>query len=61
MGIPTVVRRTPCALPPAALSDLTPLSGHARSVVTLEQVAGVFYIAMVVTLLLGRKAVRTRI
>ena len=35
------------------LSDITPISGHARSVVMLEQVAGVFYIAMVVTRLVS--------
>ena len=43
------------------LSDITPISGHARSVVMLEQVAGVFYIAMVVTRLValrGRSSVR---
>lgn len=43
------------------LSDITPLADHARSVVMLEQVAGVFYIAMVVTRLVGLKAARTRI
>ena len=45
------------------LSDITPISGHARSVVMIEQVAGVFYIAMVVTRLVAlrgqRGAVRT--
>ena len=43
------------------LSDVTPISGHARSVVMLEQVAGVFYIAMVVTRLVslrGQRAAR---
>ena len=35
------------------LSDIMPISGHARSVVMLEQVAGVFYIAMVVTRLVA--------
>ncbi len=43
------------------LSDITPISGHARSVVMLEQVAGVFYIAMVVTRLVslrGQRAAR---
>jgi len=41
------------------LSDITPLSGHARSVVMLEQVAGVFYIAMVVTRLVSLRSART--
>lgn len=35
------------------LSDITPISGHARSVVMLEQLAGLFYIAMVVTRLVA--------
>lgn len=30
-------------------SDIAPLTGHSRSVVMLEQLAGIFYIAMVVT------------
>jgi hypothetical protein len=42
------------------LSDITPGSGHARSVVMLEQVAGIFYIAMVVTRLVSLNAVRSR-
>ena len=41
------------------LSDITPISGHARSVVMLEQVAGVFYIAMVVTRLVSLRSTRT--
>lgn len=41
------------------LSDITPNSGHARSVVMLEQVAGVFYIAMVVTRLVALRGQRT--
>lgn len=40
------------------LSDITPISGHARSVVMLEQVAGVFYIAMVVTRLVALRSQR---
>jgi hypothetical protein len=40
------------------LSDITPISGHARSVVMLEQVAGVFYIAMVVTRLVSLRSAR---
>ena len=31
------------------LSDIVPVKDHARSVVMLEQLAGLFYIAMVVT------------
>ena len=40
------------------LSDITPISGHARSVVMLEQVVGVFYIAMVVTRLVALRGQR---
>ena len=40
------------------LSDIVPVTGHGRSVVMLEQVAGVFYIAMVVTRLVSLRAVR---
>jgi Ion channel len=43
------------------LSDITPVTGHARSVVMLEQIAGVFYIAMVVTRLIGLRAARNRV
>jgi hypothetical protein len=35
------------------LSDIVPTGGHARSVNMIEQVAGLFYIAMVVTRLIG--------
>ena len=42
------------------LSDVTPISGHARSVVMLEQVAGVFYIAMVVTRLVSLRSSRAQ-
>jgi len=35
------------------LSDILPETGHARSVVMIEQVAGVLYVAMVVTRLVG--------
>jgi hypothetical protein len=41
------------------LSDIVPVSGHARSVVMLEQVAGVFYVAMVVTRLVALRGQRT--
>ncbi|NUR08592.1 MAG: two pore domain potassium channel family protein [Nocardioidaceae bacterium] len=40
------------------LSDITPISSHARSVVMLEQVAGLFYIAMVVTRLVSLRGDR---
>ncbi len=40
------------------LSDVVPVTGHSRSVVMLEQVAGLFYIAMVVTRLVGLNASR---
>ena len=43
------------------LSDITPTLGHARSVVMIEQVAGVFYIAMVVTRLIALKSARARV
>jgi hypothetical protein len=41
------------------LSDITPISGHARSVVMLEQVVGIFYIAMVVTRLVSLRGQRS--
>jgi hypothetical protein len=40
------------------LSDILPVRPHARSVVMFEQVAGVFYLAMVVTRLIGLSAMR---
>ncbi len=40
------------------LSDIGPATGHARSVVMLEQVVGIFYIAMVVTRLVSLRAER---
>ena len=40
------------------LSDIMPVKPHARSVVMFEQVAGVFYLAMVVTRLIGLSAMR---
>jgi hypothetical protein len=40
------------------LSDVAPLGGHARSVGMLEQMAGVFYIAMVVSRLIGIRAAK---
>ena len=40
------------------LSDIGPASGHGRSVIMLEQVVGVFYIAMVVTRLVSLRAAR---
>ena len=40
------------------LSDVTPVLGHARSLVMVEQVAGVFYVALVVARLVGLNANR---
>lgn len=42
------------------LSDIVPVKGHARSVVMLEQLAGLFFIAMVVARLVGLSAGRIR-
>lgn len=42
------------------LSNIVPITGHARSGVMLEQVAGVFYIAMVVTRLVSMSVTRRR-
>jgi hypothetical protein len=43
------------------LSDIVPVTGHARSVIMLEQISGIFYIAMVVTRLVSLRAYRNRI
>jgi len=43
------------------LSDILPVSSHARSIVMIEQFAGIFYIAMVVTRLVSLNAARTRL
>jgi hypothetical protein len=40
------------------LSDITPASAHARNVVMLEQVVGVFFIATVVTRLVSLRIPR---
>lgn len=40
------------------LSDVTPIADHARSLVMVEQVAGVFYVALVVARLVGLNANR---
>lgn len=37
----------------AGLSDVVPVDGHARSVVMIEEILGVFYVAMVVTRLIA--------
>jgi hypothetical protein len=42
------------------LSEIGPATGHAQSVVMLEQVVGIFYIAMVVTRLVSLRADRRR-
>ena len=46
------------ARPSTGLSDIVPATGHARSVIMLEQLAGIFYIAMVVTRLVALRAYR---
>ena len=43
------------------LSDIGPVTGHARSVIMIEQVVGIFYIAMVVTRLVSLRAERRRV
>ncbi|MCD4534950.1 ion channel [Nocardioides sp. cx-169] len=40
------------------LSDIMPIRDHARSLVMVEQVAGVFYVALVVARLVGLNAIR---
>ncbi len=40
------------------LSDIVPVLPHARSLVVLEQVAGVFYVALVISRLVGLTVVR---
>jgi len=40
------------------LSDVSPVLGHARSLVMVEQVTGVFYVALVVARLVGLNAAR---
>ena len=40
------------------LSDVTPVEGHARSLVMIEMIAGVFYVALVVARLVGLNANR---
>jgi Ion channel len=42
------------------LSDVVPVQAHARSFVMVEQVAGVFYVALVVARLVSLAVVRTR-
>lgn len=42
------------------MSDILPVTGHAKSVVMLEQAVGLLYIAMVVTRLVGLQAMRRR-
>ena len=42
------------------LSDVAPTLAHARSVVMLEQMAGVMYVALVVTRLVGLTIRRER-
>lgn len=42
------------------MTETLPLSGQAKSVVMIEQVVGLFYVAMVVTRLIGLQAARRR-
>jgi hypothetical protein len=42
------------------LSDILPALGHARSLVMVEQIAGVLYVALVVARLVGLTVARTR-
>jgi hypothetical protein len=42
------------------LSEILPRTGHAKSVVMIEQVIGLLYVAMVVTRLVGLQAMRRR-
>ena len=42
------------------LSDIVPIEAHARSVVMLEEVAGVFYVALVVARMVGLTMARRR-
>jgi len=42
------------------MSDILPVTCHARSVVMIEQVIGLLYVAMVVTRLVGLQAMRKR-
>lgn len=42
------------------LSDIVPVEGHARSVVMVEEVAGVFYVALVVARMVGLTMARRR-
>lgn len=43
------------------MSDILPTTGHAKSVVMVEQAVGLFYVAMVVTRLIGLQAMRKRV
>ena len=42
------------------LSDILPVGGHARSVVILEQIAGVLYVAMVISRLVALTVMRNQ-
>lgn len=43
------------------MTEIIPVSGHAKSVVMVEQVLGLFYVAIVVTRLIGLQAMRKRV
>jgi len=46
------------SLTATGLSEIVPVTGHARSVAVLEMIAGVLYVAMVVARLVGLRATR---
>jgi hypothetical protein len=43
------------------MTEILPVSGQAKSIVMIEQVVGLFYVAMVVTRLIGLQAMRKRV
>jgi hypothetical protein len=43
------------------LSDVLPIDAHARSLVMIEQVAGVMYVALVIARLVGLTVLRTSV
>ena len=45
----------------AGMSDILPTTGHAKSVVMVEQAGGLFFVAMVVTRVIGPQAMRNRV
>jgi hypothetical protein len=43
------------------MTEMLPISSQAKSVIMIEQVVGLFYVAMVVTRLIGLQAARKRV